>query len=60
MAKQAKSAEHRWRISLIRGTPAQFLGHVSAPTQKRAVEIAAEQFNIADVLRNRIVARRDD
>jgi hypothetical protein len=58
--KPTASALHRFRITLLKGTPAKFLGFVEAPNEKAAVEAAAREFKIADTLRDRLVARRDD
>jgi hypothetical protein len=49
----------RWRISLLKGTPAKFLGYVEAPDEKAAIEQAAKEYKVADALRDRIVARRE-
>jgi hypothetical protein len=50
----------RWRISLLKGTPAKFLGYIEAPDEKAAIEAATKEYKIADVLRDRLVARRDE
>ena len=49
----------RWHISLLKGTPAKFLGLIEAPDEKAAIEAAAKEFKIADALRDRLVARRN-
>jgi hypothetical protein len=49
----------RWRISLLKGTPARFLGYIEAPDEKTAIEAAAKEYKIAEALRDRLVARRD-
>ena len=54
------AALSRWRISLLKGTPAKFLGFVYAPDEKAAIDAAAKEYKIADALRDRIVARRDE
>ena len=59
MVKKAKPVP-RWRVSPIKGTPAQFLGYVDAADEKSAIETAAKEYKIAEVLRNRLVARRDE
>jgi hypothetical protein len=62
MAKKAKPKEkrvHRWRVTLITGTPARYLGYVDAPDEKSAIDEAAKEFKIRDTLRNRLVARRE-
>jgi hypothetical protein len=50
----------RWRISLLKGTPAKFLGYVEASDEKAAIEAAAIEFKITKALQDRIVASRDD
>ena len=57
--KPSKSAEHRWQISLIKATPAKYLGSVDAPDEATAIEAAAREFKIDDTLKNRLVARRE-
>jgi hypothetical protein len=49
----------RWRISLLNGTLAKFLGYVEAPDEKAAIEAAVKEFKIARPLPDRIVAQRD-
>jgi hypothetical protein len=34
----AKPKLHRWRISRIRGTPAEFIGYVEAPDEEQAIK----------------------
>jgi hypothetical protein len=60
MSKKAKPTAQRWRVTLIRGTPAKFLGYVDAPDETSAIEAAAKEFKIGDALRNRLVVHRDD
>ena len=64
MAKARKSTprdfQHRWRASLIRGTPGRYLGHVQAKDQATAIERAAKEFDVPDTLRDRIVVAIDD
>jgi hypothetical protein len=57
-AKKAKA--HRWRVTLIKGTPAKMLGYVYAGDEKSALDAAADEYKIAPALRNRLVARRDE
>jgi len=45
MAKKGKTF-HRWRVTVIKGTPA----------NSSAVEAAAREFRISDVVWNRLVA----
>ena len=58
--KPSKPAEHRWQISLIKATPAKYLGSVYAADDGKAIEAAAREFKIDDTLKNRLVARRAD
>ena len=44
----AKPKLHRWRISRIRGTPAEFIGYVEAPNEAEAIRQAIKQFEISD------------
>jgi hypothetical protein len=58
MAKQPKPVP-RWRISLLKGTPAKFLGpHLCARREGRD-RGGGEGIKIADALRDPIVARRE-
>jgi hypothetical protein len=50
----------RFWITLLKGTPAKFLGFIEATDEKAAIEAAATEFKIAEALRDRIVARRDE
>jgi 1,2-phenylacetyl-CoA epoxidase PaaB subunit len=59
MAKKLKPLP-RWRVSLIKGTPAKMLGFVHAADEKSALAAAAEDYKIAEALRRRLVARRDE
>jgi hypothetical protein len=61
-AKKSKPGEHRhrWSISLIKATPAKYLGQVFATSEAEAIKEAAKEFNIAEALRDRIVATRED
>ena len=61
-AKKTKPKEHlhRWRATLIKGTPAKYLGHIYAADEKSAIEEAAKEFNVAEALWDRIVAKRED
>ena len=54
---------HRFRVALLGGEPAMFvcwLGCVDAPDEEGAIEAAANEFNLAEALRDRLVARRDE
>jgi len=65
-AKKSKPRDHqvRWSISLIKATPAKYLGQVFATTEaeaiKEAVKEAVKEFNVAENLRNRIVATKEN
>jgi hypothetical protein len=61
-AKKTKPRDHksRWSISLIKATPAKFLGQVFAKDEAEAIKEAAKEFNVAEALRDRIVARKED
>ena len=64
MAKARKTQPRerlfRWRATLIKGTPAKFLGHVDAPDEETAREHAAREFNVSEVLKDRVVVQRED
>jgi hypothetical protein len=50
---------YRWRISRIRGTPAEFIGFVEAPHEAAAIKKAIEEFDITDPeKKKRLVAQR--
>ena len=49
----------RWQISLIKGTPQKILGTIDAPDEGTALDLAAREFKVPEVLRNRLVARRE-
>jgi hypothetical protein len=61
-AKKSKPRDHRvrWTISLIKATPAKYLGQVFAISEAEAIKEAAKEFNVAEALRDRIVARKED
>ena len=61
-AKKTKPRDHqfRWSISLIKATPAKYLGHVFARDETDAIKEAAKEFKVGEALRDRIVARRED
>ena len=53
--------QHRFRFALLSGTPARRLPRLRRRGgEQSAIEIAAKEFNIAEALHDRIVARRDD
>jgi hypothetical protein len=50
---------YHWRISRIRGSPAEFIGYVDAPDDATAIENAIEEFGITDPeKKKRLVAQR--
>jgi len=61
-AKQSKPRERlfRWRATLIKGTPAKFLGHVDAPDEETARRQAAKEFNVSEVLKHRVAVQREE
>jgi hypothetical protein len=61
-ARKSKPPDHqvRWTISLIKATPAKYLGQVFATSEAEAIKEAVKEFNVTEVLRDRIVARRED
>ena len=61
-AKRSKPRDHqvRWSISLIKATPAKYLGQVFATTEAEAIKEAVKEFNVAENLRDRIVARKEN
>jgi hypothetical protein len=61
-AKKIKPRERlfRWRATLIKGTPAKFLGHVDAPDEGSAREQAAKEFKVSEVLKDRVAVMRDE
>jgi hypothetical protein len=56
-AKKTKPRERlfEWRVSLIKGRPAKFIGYAHAPDAKAAEDIVAEEHKIPDTLRDRLV-----
>jgi hypothetical protein len=42
-----------WRISLIKSTPAAFVGYIDAPDAESAIKQAIEQFEIKDPQKQR-------
>ena len=60
-AKKIKPREQiRWRVSLITKTPAKFIGFALAPDAETAEKQVAEEYEISETLRDRLVAIRDD
>ena len=61
-AKKTKPRERlfNWRVSLIKGTPAKFIGFALAPDAETAEKQVAEEHKISETLRDRLVAIRED
>jgi len=61
-AKRTKPRDHlfRWRMTLIKGTPAKYLGYVDAKDEAEAIREAAKEFKAPEALLDRIVATNDD
>jgi hypothetical protein len=61
-AKKSTPRDHliRWRISLIKATPAKFVGFVRAPDENSAIEMAVKDYGISERLRDRLAAVRED
>jgi hypothetical protein len=60
-AKKTKPREQiRWRVSLITKTPAKFIDFAYAPDAETAEKQVAEEHEISETLRHRLVAIRDD
>jgi len=61
-AKKSKPRDHqvRWSIRLIKATPAKYLGQVFATNEAEAIKEAVKESNVAENLRDRIVARKEN
>ena len=61
-AKKTKPRDRlvRWRVSLITKTPAKFIDFTEAPDAATAEKQVAEEHDIPDTLRDRLVAIRED
>jgi len=61
-AKKSKPRDHRvrWSITLLKATPAKYLGQVFATNQAEAIKEAAKEFKVPEALHDRLVARRED
>lgn len=54
-----KPVMHSWRITRIRGTPAEFIGIVYAPDEESAIRKAIEEYEITNPEQHkRLVATR--
>jgi hypothetical protein len=60
-AKKTKPRElPRWRVSLITKTPAKFIDFTRAPDAATAEKQIAEEYDIEETMRHRLVAIRED
>jgi hypothetical protein len=62
MAKARKTKPRelpRWRVSMITKTPAKFIDFTRAPDAATAEKQVAEEYEIPDTLRDRLVAIRE-
>src|SRR5262245_39716459 len=50
----------RWRATLIKATPARYLGHVDAKDETSAIDEAAKEFRVPDNLCDRIAVMLND
>jgi hypothetical protein len=53
-------ASRRWRITLLKATPAKFIGYVRAPDAKSAVEMAIKDSAISNRLVDRLIATPEE
>jgi hypothetical protein len=53
-------ASRRWRITLLKATPAKFIGYVRAPDSKAAIEMATKDYKISDRLIDRLIATPEE
>jgi hypothetical protein len=53
-------ASRRWRITLLKATPAKFIGYVRAPDAKAAIEMAIKDYKISDRLIDRLIATPEE
>ena len=53
-------ASRRWRITLLKATPAKFIGYVRAPDAKSAIETAIADYKISDRLVDRLIATPEE
>ena len=54
------SASRRWRITLLKATPAKFIGYVRAPDAKSAIDMATKDYKISDRLVDRLIATPEE
>jgi hypothetical protein len=53
-------ASRRWRITLLKATPAKFIGDVRAPDAKSAVATAAKDYEVSERLVDRLLATPEE
>jgi hypothetical protein len=53
-------ASRRWCITLLKATPAKFIGYVRAPDAKLAIEMAAQDYRISNRLVHRLIATPEE
>ena len=59
-AGKTEAVQHDWTIYRIRGTPAEYIGHVTAPDEDAAIRKAIEEYAITDrEKQKRLIARRN-
>jgi hypothetical protein len=56
--KKAKTAQH-WRVTLLKGTPAKYVGRVEAADRQSAIDQAAKIYRIDEALKFKLVAEPD-
>ena len=54
------TGSRRWRITLLKATPAKFVGYVRAPDERSAIETAVTDYKISDRLVDRLVATPEE
>jgi len=59
-AKKTKPREIRWRVSMMTKTPAKFIDFAYAPNAEAAERQVAEEHEISETLRHKLVAIRDE
>jgi hypothetical protein len=58
MARKEAKTEFKWKIYRLRGTPAEYLGTVSAPDEETALVRAIKEFQIKELEKQkRLVAQ---
>jgi hypothetical protein len=53
-------ASRRWRITLLKATPAKFIGYVRAPDARSAIEMAVKDYEVSDRLIDRLIATPEE